>query len=79
MFTFFVLLVIGIFGYMVFDGLVTEEVWVRGPRKGFSLTQWGHKRSRIDEPISYWFFMILYSGFALFLVYLLILEWFRQP
>ncbi len=74
MFSFFILLIIGIFGYMIFDGLITEEVWVRGPRRGFSLTQWAHKRSRIDEPISYWFFMALYSGFTIFLIYLLIVE-----
>lgn len=70
----FVFLVVGILLYMVVDGLLTGEVWVRGARSGFSLSQWAHKRCRLDEPVSYWFFMGLYTVGALWLIYLVIFE-----
>ena len=66
----FILFVIGALGYMIVDGLVTGAVWVRGPRRGFSFTQIAHKRSREDEPVSYWIFMGLYSLGAVWLLYL---------
>lgn len=69
----FVFLVAGILVYMFVDGLLTSEVWVRGARSGFSLSEWAHKRSRLDEPVSYWFFMSLYAIGALWLVYLVLL------
>ena len=70
---FFVVLVIAILLFMVIDGLITGEVWVRGPRSGFSLTRWAHKRSREDEPVGYWIFMSLYTAGALWLIYLTVM------
>ena len=58
--------------YLIINGIVTESVWVRGPRKGISLTVWAHKKERIDEPIGYWFFMTFYSALLVFILYLAI-------
>ena len=58
----FVFIVAAILLYLIVDGLITGEVWVRGARKGFvNFKQLAHKRSRAEEPISYWVFMGLYA------------------
>ena len=71
--TLFVTLVLLILCYLVADGLLTRSVWVKGAREGaFSFRHWAHKRSREDEPQSYWFVIAFYSASILMLLWLLI-------
>ena len=70
----FVYLVAAILLYMVVDGLITGAVWVRGSRSGFSLKQWAHKRSREEEPVSYWLFMSLYTIGAIGIVLIVLFK-----
>lgn len=70
----FVFIVAAILLYLIVDGFITGEVWVRGARKGFvNFSQWAHKRSREEEPVSYWMFMGLYAvgivGIAVILLF----------
>ena len=52
---FFVVLVIATLAYLVVDGLRTGSVWVKGSRNGLiNFTEWVHKRSRAEEPGTYW-------------------------
>jgi len=68
----FILLVILVLCYLVANGLLTRSVWVKGNRRGIvSFREWGHKRSRDDEPRSYWFAMGFYSVALLCLAWLL--------
>jgi len=68
----FIVLVILVLCYLVANGLLTRSVWVKGNRRGLvSIREWAHKRSRDDEPRSYWFAMVFYSAALLCLVWLL--------
>ena len=68
----FVILVTAVFGYLVFDGIRTGSVWIKGGRDGLiNFSEWVHKRSRIEEPFSYWMAMALYSAFFSFCMYML--------
>jgi H+/Cl- antiporter ClcA len=68
----FIVLVILVLCYLVANGLLTRSVWVKGNRRGLvSFSEWAHKRSREDEPHSYWFAMAFYSVALLCLVWLL--------
>jgi len=68
----FIVLVILVLCYLVANGLLTRSVWVKGNRRGMvSFREWAHKRSRDDEPRSYWFAMGFYSVALLCLVWLL--------
>ena len=69
-----VFIVAAVLLYLIVDGLITGQVWVRGARKGFvNFKQWAHKRSREEEPVSYWLFMGLYAvgivGIAVILLF----------
>jgi len=49
--------------YLLVDGWVSGSVWVKGTRHAiWSLTEWGHKRSRDEEPGSYWGVMGFYAA-----------------
>lgn len=68
----FIVLVILVLCYLVANGLLTRSVWVKGNRRGLvSFSEWAHKRSREDEPHSYWFAMAFYCVVLLCLVWLL--------
>jgi H+/Cl- antiporter ClcA len=68
----FIVLVILVLCYLVANGLSTRSVWVKGSRRGIvSFREWAHKRSRDDEPRSYWFAIGFYSVALLCLVWLL--------
>jgi H+/Cl- antiporter ClcA len=68
----FIALVILVLCYLVANGLSTRSVWVKGSRRGIvSFREWAHKRSRDDEPRSYWFAIGFYSVALLCLVWLL--------
>ena len=68
----FIVLVILVLCYLVANGLSTRSVWVKGNRRGIvSFREWAHKRSRDDEPRSYWFAIGFYSVALLCLVWLL--------
>ena len=57
--------------YLLIDGLLTGSVWVKGALNGrWSLSEWAHKRSRIDDPVSYWGFMSFYTLALCWLAYL---------
>lgn len=71
---YFVFLVAALLAYLVIDGLITGKVWVRGARSGISLKQWAHKRSREEEPASYWVFITLYSIGAVGIVLIVLLK-----
>ncbi|MGH1358619.1 MAG: hypothetical protein ACRBC3_07630 [Burkholderiaceae bacterium] len=52
--------------YLLIDGWWTGSVWVKGAASGrWSLSEWGHKKSRADDPAWYWAAMALYAA-ALF-------------
>ena len=64
----FVFLVILLLAGLVVDGWLTQAVWVKGARDGlFSFRHWAHKRSRDEDPWSYWFAMGFYSVALVFL------------
>ena len=68
---FVVLVILLLFG-LVFNGLLTRSVWVKGSRTGvFSFRSMAHKRGREDEPLSYWFAILFYSVAMLLLIWLL--------
>ena len=68
----FIVLVILVLCYLLTNGLLTRSVWVKGSRRGIvSFREWAHKRSRDDEPLSYWFAIVFYSAVLLCLAWLL--------
>jgi len=68
----FIVLVILVLCYLVASGLLTRSVWIKGNRRGLvNFREWAHKRSREDEPHSYWFAMTFYGVALLCLVWLL--------
>lgn len=63
-------------GWLLFDGLITQSVWVRGGVKDrytrdLDMHSFAHKVSRAESPITYWIMMLLYTGFEVFLIYLM--------
>ncbi len=66
----FFLGIIVVLAYLIVDGLTTRSVWVKGARGwGVDIHTWAQKRSRTDEPLSYWLAMSFYAASLALLSY----------
>lgn len=63
--------------WLLIDGLLTKNIWVKGGAKDrftrpLDMSSFAHKVNRSDSPITYWLHVVLYCSFIILVLYLLI-------
>lgn len=44
--------------FLIFDAIRTGSIWVKGGDSEWG--KWAHKKSKDEEPVNYWFFLLFY-------------------
>jgi len=64
-------------GWLLFHGLLTGSIWVKGGAsdrftRSLDMNSFAHKVSRKENPNTYWFNVLFYTCINLLLLYILI-------
>lgn len=64
----FYLAVSAVLVYLLFDGLRTGSVWIRGGKSGEPGESWNsHKANREESPLAYYFWLAFYLAGLVFM------------